>query len=425
VDFASLQASILSRLYNRRFWRDSGLLMLANVIVTGLALVRTPALTWMVPKEEVGIIGVVASWLPYLQLLSLSGLDLASYHYIAKGQAWAFVVNLVYRLRWSLLSTAGFLVGAAYWWWRGEFLLAWVFVIAGLSYPVTAGLTASARMLGAQENFIGLFWYRLGDSLTHFAGFIPLVLSAWWISRAVTFYAVNQLATAVMQIIVSLWLLWRLRQARVPRMPAEDAREMVRYGRHLTAISGISVAQSRTDALLVGALLPLETMADYSVALVVQTPFRQLWDVYLSVRYPPLVKLSAPRRQRRLLAECAVVWLGFIGVGFVMSIGAHWLIPLLLPPNYSSSLEYINWLIAIVLIGIPGGFAEAYFRMEQDEKRQYLMRVVAAVAGVIFPALLVFTYGVYGVMGGRFVGNLLFSILGAGMFLYEVRRGSA
>jgi O-antigen/teichoic acid export membrane protein len=415
----NIRQNVLRRLNNRRFWQASGLLMLANVIVTSLALVRTPAMTWLLPKEEVGMLGVVASWLPFLQLASMAGMDSAAYHYVAKGQPWAYVVNLFYRLRWSLISAAGFLAGALYWAWRGDSGLAWMFAITGISYPVTIGMTASAGMLGAQEKFKSLFWYRIFESLTDFTGFIPLAFSAWMISKVVTFYTANQLATAMMQAGVSFYLAWQLKHLGTSPMPEEDRREMVRYGKHLTGIMGISVLQGRTDALLVGTLLPLGTMADYSIGLMVAEQFRRLWTVYVSVRYPPLVRMHFARRRRRFLLEGVLVWLGLIAAGVVVALLAHLLIPIVLPPSYASSLGYMDVLIATVLIGTPGGLAELFFRTQQDARRQYLMRAVSAAVGVVAPILLVFRWGAYGAAAGRFLANLVLSMLGVYLFLRE------
>ncbi|MCA9978923.1 MAG: oligosaccharide flippase family protein [Anaerolineales bacterium] len=418
---------ILRHMRDRRFWRDSGLLMLANVIVVGLGVVRTPAMTWLLPKEQVGMMGVVAAWLPFLQLLSLSGLDSASYHYVAKGQPWAFVINLAYRLRWSLLSAAGFLAGAAYWWWQGEIPLAWMFAIAGVSYPVTIGLSACGGMLGAQENFVGLFWYRLGESVTDFVGFVPILLSTWLVNQVVTFYGANMVATAVMQISVSIWLLRQLRRSQTSTIPNKEAQEVVRYGKHLTLIGSISVIQSRTDALLVSTLFPLTTVADYSIALLVYEQIRRLWGIYVTMRYPPLVRLSLTRRRRRLVLEGGIVWVGFILLGIILAIAAHWLIPIFLPPSYASSLGYMNWLIATVLIGLPGGVAEMYFRMAQSEKHQYIMLIVAAVIGIIAPVTILLTtdMGAYGIVAGRFVANFFFSILGLILFIrHKVDEGN-
>ncbi|RLC60623.1 MAG: hypothetical protein DRI80_10645, partial [Chloroflexota bacterium] len=137
MNWEILRVGLMRRLRNRRFWRDTGLLMLANVIVMVLGLVRVPVLTHILSKDEVGMIGVVASILPFLQLLSLSGLDGATYHYVAKGYPTALRVNITTRLRWSILSTLGLLLGGVYWLWAGNPILAGLFTIAALTYPVT------------------------------------------------------------------------------------------------------------------------------------------------------------------------------------------------------------------------------------------------------------------------------------------------
>lgn len=387
--------------------------MLANVIVTALALIRTPTITWLLPKEEVGMIGVVASWLPFIQLISMPGIDSSSYHYVAKGQPWAFGVNLATRLRWSILSAGAYILGGAYWWFQGETVLAWFFFVAGFSYPVTAGLSACSGTLGARENFVGLFWYRIADSISDFAGFIPIVFSIWWLSQGVTFYTSNQIATAILQVSVSLWLLARLTPKSTESIPAEEQQEMIRYGKSLTGVASLGVAQTRMDALLVGLLLPLEVMADYSIALLVYSQFKRLWSIYVSVRYPPLVRLPKPRRLRRIVAESFLCIAAFCIFGVATYGAIRWLIPLVLPASYAQSVNYSAWLIIAFVCLIPGAFAEIFFRTEQDERTQYWLRGVSAVAGLIIPLPLIYIWGTQGLLVGRVLTSITFSIFGA------------
>jgi O-antigen/teichoic acid export membrane protein len=397
--------------------------MLANVIGIGLGLVRTPAMTWLLPKDEVGMIGVLAAWQPFLIFLTWpSSLSAAAYHYVAKGQPAAFTVMLSHQLRWSLLSVLGFWVAAAYWWWQENETLTVLFVIGGLSYPLTIVLASCAGMLAAQERFVALFWYRIGHNLANFSGFLLVVLSVWWVSRVITFYAVNQMTLAVLQLGITVWSVWQLRQAQTPPMPPEEKQEMMRYGKHLTGINGIGVLQTRADQLLVGTLLPLATMADYTVGLLFQAQLKQLWGIYVAVRYPPLVRMPVRQRQRRILLEGVIMWLGFVGLGLAMSIAAHWLIPLILPLSYLSSLNYIGPLIAVMVIGTPGGIIELFFRTEQDEKRQYIMRIIAAILSVTLPLAFIFKWGIYGVIFGRFLANCIFSAVGIWLFVQVIRQ---
>jgi len=412
--------SALSVLSDRSFWRSSGLLLLASLIGGVLALVRMPLMTWLLPKNQVGVISVVASWLPFLQLLSLSGLDTASYHYVAGEKHWAYVVGIVHRLRWSLLSVFGFLAGAIYWWWRGEGLLVQVFVIAALTFPVVAGLTACGSTLGARQDFHSLFWYRLGESLCTFAGFVPLGLSLVWLSRVSTYYLANQVVLGCMHLVFCFYLVRQLGKEKIPRPETDETRGLLRYGRHLTVLNGISVLQSQGDALIVGTLMPVEIMADYSIALMIQQQIKRLWIIYVSVRYPLFVRMPVVQRRRQMLWEGAAIWFCFIAAGFVFCLAAPWLFSVFLPSSYLSSLKYVNWLTATTLVGTPGGIAEVYFRSEQNEKRQYTMRVIGATS-LVLSLVLLGRLGVSGVIAGRFVANLIFSITGVWLFARDSR----
>ena len=410
----------LTQLSDRSFWRSGGLLLLASIIGGVLAFIRVPLMTWLLPKSEVGMIGVVAAWLPFLQLLSLSGLDSATYHYVAKGKLWAFTVGVVRRLRWSLLSVMGFLAGAVYWWWRDDMLLAQIFVVAALTFPVVAGLTVCGGILGARQDFRNLFLYRLGESLCTFAGFVPLGLSIVWLSRVSTYYFANQVALGLMHVAVCLYLMRQFGWKN--RAPAEPdvIRGLVRYGKHVTVLNGISVMQSQADALIVGTLMPVEVMADYSIALTVQYQIKRLWGIYVSVRYPPLVRMPVVQRRRQILREGALVWLCLVLVGLAFCLAAPWLFSVFLPPSYLSSLKYVNWLAAATLIGMPGGIAEVYFRSEQSERRQFALRVTGA-ASLVLSLVLLGRWGVPGVIAGRFVANLVFSVVGVWLFVRDKR----
>lgn len=398
-------------------WKAGFLLILANGIVTLLGVIRTPLITWVIPKEQVGMLGVVASWMPFLQLASLTGLDTASFHYVSKGTPWAFAVNIHYRLRWSLISVVGFLAGAGFWAWQGQISLAWLFIIAGLSYPLTAGLSAVSGTLAAQERYISLFWYRIWESLTDFTGFIPLLLSTWWINQIATFYGVNQLATALMQISYSLWLILPLYRSDSKRPEPHEEREIVGYGKHLTGVNSIAVINNRMDALLVGFFQPLNTMADYSIALLIYEQYRRLWNIYQSVRYPKLVRLPALRIKRHFALEGGFVFAGFCLMGILLVAAAFWLIPILLPTTYFPSLRYIPPLTIAFLSGLPAGMTDTYFRTQEDHKSQYLLKITGVIVGVIFSLLLLPRWGAYGVALARIVTTLAQSSVGIGLFL--------
>lgn len=413
---------IINKLNNRRFWRDSGLLILANVIVTLLGLIRTPVMTWVLPKEEYGMIGTVSAWMPFLQLLSLSGMDSAAFHYVAKNIPWAYFKNISIRLRWSLLSAIGFIGLSIYWHFHAQTNLAILFLVTGISYPLTTGLTVIPNVLAAKENYKSLFYYRILESLVDFTGFIPLVLSSWIYSRIVSFYTANQLAAMIMQISYCIWIANKLRQKEIAPPTPEEDHEFVTYGKHLTLISGISVLQQRTDALFVSALLPLEAMADYSIGLIVAEQFKRLWIIYTNIRYPRLVKMPQKTRIKHIWLEGLAIVGGFIGVLVCVIILNHLLIPIILPSNYSNSIMLIDLLSFGFITVLPGFIVEIYFRMEQKPKQQYYMRISSAIINLLCPYFFISAMGVQGAAISKILANTMMSIVGMILFIIETKK---
>jgi len=400
----------------------SGLLLLANLIVMGLGILRTPLITWMIPKDQVGMLAVVLSWLPFVSLLSLPGIDSSAYHFVSKGETNAFVIGVIHRIRWSLLSALAFGLGSVVFFIKNENQTAWLFFVAALSFPFTYGLTAPAGILGAIRNYKGLFWYRILESLTDFAGFIPLIFSVLIINKITTFYTSNQIATAIMQIFVVIWLIKILRK-EVHQPPHGDLNSKTfHYGKHLSAITGISVVQSRLDAFLVGLSQPLNVMADYSVALILQEQLRRLWGVYTTIRYPVLVRMPKKPRLSRFILEGGLFWISLTMVSFLVAILAHWLVPLILPPSYAGSLVYMDLLIIAVLVGVPGGLVELFFRTEQDEKSQYKIRIMGVIWSIIFPPLFLYYWGANGAAVGRILANAAFSISALIVIYWNLRK---
>jgi O-antigen/teichoic acid export membrane protein len=442
MSLAFVRKHLTAHLQNPRFLRNSGLLLLANAIGGGLALARTPLVAWLVPKEQIGMLAILSAWLPLVQLASIPGLDNASYHYISKGQLWAYHLNVVTRLRWSILSAVVLIGMGLLWRSDSEPALFWLFIVAGLTYPVTIGLTANGGTLAARENFVGVFWYRIGESVVDFVGIIPLLLAAWGAYSVVVYYLSNQLALAAMQLALVVWLWRSLTRDNAPPATTDksdsgpyegtdagadngDSRSMIRYGLHQTGIAAISVLQARADALLVSSFFPLTVMADYSIALWMQGQLKQLWIVYVSIRYPPLARIPPLARWRRIVIEAGAVTVLYAGAGVVMAFAAAWFVPRFLPPTYTGSLPYFYWLIAIFVVTVPGLFTELYFRMEQDVKNQVVLRAVGSVIGIALPAALMFVGSIDGILVGRLISGIAYSVLGVWLAVRYIRALSA
>jgi len=368
------------------------------------------------------MLAVVAAVIPFAQLLSLSGLDSAAYHYIAKGHHGAYRTAIMLRLRWSFLGSLALLAAAAYWLMKDNLTLSWLFTIAAVTFPFTAAMTAD-YVFSSRQRFRALFWYRVAQAATSYAGVAVLLLLPLLSNAVSWFFLTNRLALAVFQAGVVVWLFQSLRRDGTPPLPRADRDEMVRYGKHLTGLNTITTVQTRVDALLVGLLLPLKVMADYSIALLVYDQLKRIWMVYYALRYPPLVRMPVARRRRRMVWETLLVFAIFVLLSAAAGAALWVLIPIILPVEYESSRPFILCLLGAFVAAMPGLAAEMYFRTRQDERSLYLIRGVAAVSGVIFPALFLVMWQAFGVAVGRVVASVAMSVVGCVLFFRDSDTG--
>jgi O-antigen/teichoic acid export membrane protein len=425
VDLSVIRSALGVRLRNRRLVRDGTLLLLASGIGTGLALIRTPLLTWLLPKEAIGMLGVVTSWTVFLALLTWpSSLPIAAYHFMTKGVPGAFRAALGNQLRRAPWSVLGYLACSAYWLSQGHSSLAALFVVAGAAYPFVIVLASSANAYAARQDFASVFWYRIAYSGSLFAGFAIALFPRSSPYRSIVLYLLlNQLALSLLHVILTVKGLRRFERIGDSPMPARDRRDLFDYGRRLTGIHVTGTLLSRVDQLLVSVVAPLTAVADYTIALLAQGQFRRLWGIYSQLRYPKLMEVDSALRVRRFLIECVVGVVGFAGVALCAAVAAQLLVPRLLPPSYADGLPFIQCLLAASALGVPGNYADLSFQLEQNARDQSILRIATGIVQVVASVTLVLTLGAFGGALSRAVGSAAFSTIGIALVVRR-RRGA-
>lgn len=425
TDLSVVRSARGLRLGDRRLARDGALLLVASAIGMALALVRTPLLTWLLPKEAIGMLGVVTSWTLFLAHLTWpSSLPLAAYHFMTKGVPGAFRAALVSQLRRAHWSVLGYLACAAWWLVQGNSTLAALFLIAGSAYPFVIVLASSANAYAARQDFVSIFWYRLAYSAALFAGFAVALFPRSSPYRSIVLYLLlNQVALSLLHIVLTANALRRLARAGESPIPERERRDLFRYGRRLTGIHVAATLLSRVDQLLVAVLAPLTAVADYTIALLAQGQFRRLWGVYSQLRYPRLMERDPATRGRCFVAECVLGSVAFAGLALCAAGAAQLLVPLVLPPSYADSLPFVQWMLAASALGVLGNYADLSFQLEQNARDQSILRVSSGVVQVIASVTLVLTLGALGGVVSRAVGSAAFSSIGVALMVLR-RRGA-
>lgn len=399
--------------------RGGMLLLVGNGLIFALGLIRLPVVTWLLPREQLGMIGVVTAWVPFVQLVSMPGLDSAAYFYMAKSKADALFLNLRARSKWVLAGASVFLIPAGWYWFQNEensSTIATLFIIAAVTFPAIFGFTVSASWVGATERFKGLLTYRLIQAVSKYFGVVPLLFFTILPTSVIWFFAANQIGLAILLTGFLLWTIFQIRKHPSEMMGDSEKDHMVTYGRQQTGLSVLSVVQNRFDVLLVSWFMPLAVVADYLLAQIVYSQVKGLWSVYYTIRFPHLVNMEDEFRRKRLITEISILTFMFAGfalaVGLVYGLAIGWVFP----QEYEGSTKYVYWLCFIFSVGVPGFGAETYFRSTTNQSAQSTMRLVAALTNVVVSISLVWWWSDIGILIGRLSSNIALSITGTILF---------
>ena len=385
-------------------------LLVAHAITAVLGLTRNALLTNCLTKDDFGVLNYVMSWLAVVAVLGMPGLNLAVAQYVARGHWEAVRLGLRRRL---VLSVLPMVTLAAIGWIGSKAgrtdIAPSVWLLTALFFPSAQVLTAIGSVLGALRRFRKIAILYVGQSAAFLLA-VGMGLSLWRGPATEGIVLFQWLLVSV----VNGWFWAHLRRPEVDPVPLSPAqrKQFYRFGAHLTAMDAITQARDRISALLLGGLVSLSALADYSIGNLFFEQMKSLWGIYYGVSYPRLLTLDAQDRWRQVRREALLACPAFAALAGLVGIGLAAVVPWLFSAKYGSSLGHVWILLLAFVCSVPGGFFEMYFRVEEAEKALYQIRLAAAVFGILLPPLLLALWGPLGVAAGRTGANVVYSIVG-------------
>lgn len=400
--------------------KNTGILLIANVIVLIIGFAINIILARNLSKESFGLIKYVFSIVPFVAILSLPGINSSVFQYVAKGYEYSLIDGVKKRLKWSMASAVVMLLFALGLWFHNKNqILIWLILISLIFFPFTQVFPIIANFWAAKKQFLQLAFWKIGEKLT---GIIGAVLGIWLFSKYKELAVVgfqNLFLAALSSVCLFLIIKGIMKSYPKSILTTDTRRSFYSFGKHMTAIGAIGTIQNRFGSILIGSFLPFSSLADYSIGLLFYEQQKQLWLTYTQVSYPRLVNLDIMQRRSQLIREAKLVMTLFvlivIGIGAILT----FLTPKLFSNQYLSSIPYI-WLLLIAFVSlVPGGFAEIYFRTKEQKKELYIIRIIGAVAGIIFPVIFLLHWQALGVALGKIFANLMYSITGVYLFFKD------
>jgi len=366
------------------FW-----LTLGQIVSMTAAFLLAVAFANLLDPTTYGNYKYVLSLLGVLAVFCLDGMRLAVTQAVSRNLEGSFYTAFRARLKWGLLGSLTAIVGAVYYWIRGNNILPIPLLVASIFLP----LMYASQLYGAFLNGRKLFNVQVNYRI------INQVISAGAII-ATLFFTKNLFWLVSVYFVSHTFLnffFYFLTKARFRPNKKEDPKTL-NYGKHLSLMGLVNYLATYLDKILLFTFVGSAQLAVYSFAVLIPEQIKAITTNINTLALPKLTLKSREEIKASMVKKILKLTLltGVIIIFYIII--APYFFKIFFP-QYSSSVLY-SQIFIFTIISFPVSLISTAFQAKMMKKEQYLLRFVAFTRIVLFAALIPF-YGIWGIIAAK------------------------
>lgn len=377
------------------------------------ALALAVAFANLVSPEVYGTYKYVLSLAGIFSIASLPGMNTAIARAVARGNESVIHAATRSRILHACAGSVVALAGSAYYFLNENVELSLALLVIASTLPFFDTFTAYLFYFVGKRHF---------DLKTKFYAVTQVTSVLILIG---TFLFTNNLIVILLAYFVPLALMRAAQYAHVtrtiPRTPTREDMDVVRYGKHLTAMQILGMVASELDKVLIWKFLGPTQVAVYTFALAIPEQFKgplkgigELAFPKFAAKTPEQIRANLPVLWRKL----ALYGLGLLGVSLIYIAAAPHIFTFIFP-QYSASILY-SQLFALGIITNIASIPLAILSAQQKTSLQYVLSNIQPVIAIGLFALLIPQYGIMGAIVASLISKYITAISYLGS-LYFVR----
>jgi len=350
----------------------------------------------LLPAETYGVYQYIISAGVIAGVFSLLGISTAVIKSIARGKEGTFWAAAKTRLQWSLIGSFGLLVGAGWYFFAGNLVLAGGFMIAGLLMPGEKIFQMFSDFWNGRKNFKKRTQYTLAAVFLSLLVLVPVI----YFTNNVLLILLAYFGSHVL--FEGFFFFRTVQQAK----NEEVDKDAIPFGKTLSLISAISTISGHIDKLIVWQFLGPVQVAVYSFAVL---PINKVKGLV------PVADLALPKlgeskiegeRKRGVMKKFLKLFLIFIPVAAVLALIAPYVYEVFFP-QYLESIPYFQALTALVAVGGPFSLLGAALVSEIKTKSLYIINIIYPVLKIILFVALIPFYGIWGMVWAMLLSEVV------------------
>lgn len=386
--------NFIQRLLKKYFY-DSAILVLPQIIGTILALITLPIVLSSLPVEHYGVFQFALVIQMWLMIFTGNHITSGAIKGLAKGSNGTLLFSFVKRLNLFLVVSLVAGIGCLYLYYFGNRILA--IVLAITTIQLTLGIlperTYSAFLI-AKKRFKEIAFWRTTTSV------LSLIISAIVVykTRSILLYVLSLLGISALVSLISLfYIIFKERLFESYRQGKID-RECFLYGMRLIPIDLLVVTAGKISQFLIVAFSGFANLAVFSVASKLQDrgfgPIRVVVPSLLYADFAKMERIDLIEYVKRHLLKVGI--LSFL-LALAAVVGSKFYIGLFLPMEFQQAFIYFS----ILALGFPARSMNLVFHtiLESHRRDRELSQVLSSsnILKIILILLLGYFWKVYGI----------------------------
>ena len=390
----------------------NGALSGLNFFVTSvLGLAVAVAAANLLDKETYGIYRYALSLVGLASSLSLTGMNTAVARAVARGEDGILRYAVRKQFAWNTLSTLAMISAAAYFYFRGNALLAFSMLILGVTLPPTWALNTYTAFLAGKKDFKTATRYSLINTALYSAAMAATMYAFRSVTGLIIVYGLSNL------LLTAYFYVRTLRRYRPGEASAEASGDVWGYGKHLTAINIMSLVAQQCDSIVVFHYVGPARLAIYTFANLMPDRIKKFAKNISSTISPKIATKDTESLTRSLYfrffqAACAglAAALAYIIVApFIF----RWLFP-----QYLDALFYSQIIALNLTFSVPITYGAYVVQGQKMIRPLYISNSVSSVFRIASIIAGGYFWGVSGVIYAKLIGNGIVAV-GGMLFLHS------
>ncbi len=359
-------------------------------------IIITVALANLIPRETYGTYQFVISTAAVLGVFTLTGMGSAINRAVAQGKPGTFRSGIRTKLKWSIGIVLASGAVAGYYFYQGNDLLGYAFLIAGATTPLIDSFRMYDYFLNGQRRF------KEAAILGSIRKLFPIV--AILIALTLTDNVLILLATHFVSNAFSFLLMYGVVVYR-HRPPVEADADAVGFSKHLSVIAIFSKAASHADKILIWHFLGAISVAIFTVAQLATRYSGSLLNTLSGIALPKLATRDLPTLQRTLPRK-VLLFSGVMAIATMLYIALAPFVFDILFPEYPASVA-ISQALALTLLFIPRSLYSKALTAHACTRELYLLGIINPTIKLTALAICLPLFGLWGAVYAFIISGAL------------------